>query len=42
MKFVSDVPDKVAINEALDITRKYSDDKSVAFVNGVLDKVMKK
>ncbi len=41
MKYVSDVPEKVAINEALEITKKYSDEKSVSFVNGVLDKIYK-
>ena len=33
------VPKSVAINEALEITRKYSDEKSVSFINGVLDKI---
>ena len=33
------VPTGVAINEALEITRKYSDEKSVSFINGVLDKL---
>lgn len=37
--FDEDVPRSVAINEALEITRKYSDEKSVSFVNGVLDKI---
>lgn len=37
--FDKDVPRSVAINEALEITRKYSDEKSVSFVNGVLDKI---
>ena len=41
MNYVSDVPEKVAINEALEITKKYSDEKSVSFINGVLDKVYK-
>lgn len=41
MNYVSDVPEKVAINEALEITKKYSDEKSVSFVNGVLDKIYK-
>ena len=27
------------INEALEITRRYSDEKSVSFINGVLDKI---
>ena len=33
------IPTNVAINEALEITRKYSDEKSVSFINGVLDKI---
>ncbi|OOM09195.1 transcription antitermination factor NusB [Clostridium saccharobutylicum] len=36
------VPTGVAINEALEITRRYSDEKSVSFINGVLDKINKK
>src|SRR5471030_1106107 len=34
-----EVPRSVAINEALEITRRYSDEKSVGFINGVLDKI---
>lgn len=34
-----EVPKNVAINEALELTRRYSDEKSVSFVNGVLDKI---
>lgn len=41
MKFKSDVPDKVAINEAIDLTKKYSDLKSKSFINGVLDNILK-
>lgn len=41
MNYVNDVPEKVAINEALEITKKYSDEKSVSFVNGILDKIYK-
>lgn len=41
MNYVNDVPEKVAINEALEITKRYSDEKSVSFVNGVLDKIYK-
>lgn len=37
--FDKEVPRAVAINEALEISRKYSDEKSVAFINGVLDKI---
>lgn len=41
MMFVEDVPEVVAINEAVELTKKYSDEKSVSFVNGVLDKAFK-
>ena len=41
MLHVEDVPEKVALNEALELTKRYSDEKSVSFVNGVLDKVLK-
>ena len=34
------VPRPVVINEALEITRRYSDEKSVSFINGVLDKII--
>lgn len=37
--FDEEIPRTVAINEALEITRKYSDEKSVSFINGVLDKI---
>lgn len=36
-----DIPEKVSINEAIELCKKYSDDKSVSFINGVLDKVYK-
>ena len=34
-----EIPRSVAINEALEITRRYSEEKSVGFINGVLDKI---
>jgi transcription termination factor NusB len=37
-----DIPPKVVINEAIELAKKYSTDKSSAFVNGVLDAVLKK
>ncbi|MCX5679554.1 MAG: transcription antitermination factor NusB [Candidatus Omnitrophica bacterium] len=39
--FCEDIPPKVAINEAIDIAKKYGDKDSGKFVNGVLDKVSK-
>jgi len=41
MMYFGDVPAKVSINEAVDIARKYGDDDSGRFVNGVLDAVYK-
>ncbi len=34
-------PPKVAINEAVELAREFSTQKSPAFVNGVLDKIMR-
>lgn len=39
--YMSDVPDAVAINEAVDIAKKYSTDESKRFVNGILGQVVK-
>jgi len=36
------VPKKVAINEALEIAKKYSTSESAQFINGVLDGIKKK
>jgi N utilization substance protein B len=36
-----DIPVKVAINEAIELAKKYSTLESTSFVNGILDKVMK-
>lgn len=36
-----DVPPKVAINEALELSKQFSDEKSRIFVNGVLDAAVK-
>ena len=35
----SSVPPKVAINEAIELAKKYSTEQSGAFVNGVLDRI---
>ena len=42
LKFCLDIPPKVVINEAIELAKKFSTDKSPAFVNGVLDAVFKK
>lgn len=37
MRYSNDVPVQVAINEALEIAKRYSTGDSVAFINGILD-----
>lgn len=37
--WMSDVPAKVVINEAIEIARKYSTEESTRFINGLLDRV---
>ncbi len=39
MLYFPDVPPKVSINEAIEIAKQYSTDKSGRFVNGILDAV---
>ena len=39
MLYVSDVPAAVAINEAIELSKKYDDDKARSFVNGVLNSI---
>jgi N utilization substance protein B len=37
----SEVPTKVAINEAIELAKRYSTEQSGAFVNGILDRIRK-
>jgi len=37
----SDVPDTVALNEAIELAKTYDNDKGPSFINGVLNSVMK-
>jgi len=39
--FQKDVPEQVAMNEAIEITKRFSDEKSSKFVNGVLANIAK-
>ena len=36
----NDIPPKVAINEAIELGKRYSTQNSGAFINGILDKIM--
>lgn len=40
-KYIDEVPAAVAVNEAVEMAKKYSDERSYAFVNSVLGKVLR-
>jgi len=42
LKFCPDIPPKVALNEAIELAKKFGSDKSGSFVNGVLDAILHK
>ncbi len=42
LKFCPDIPPRVVINEAIELAKKFSTAQSSAFVNGVLDAILKK
>jgi len=39
MRYDDDIPEKVAINEAIELSKKFGGDEAPAFVNGVLAKL---
>lgn len=41
MKYLDDVPAKAAINEAVELAKKYCDEKEPSFINGVLGSILK-
>lgn len=41
MTSLNDVPKRVALNEAVELAKKYDDDSAPAFVNGVLNSIAK-
>jgi N utilization substance protein B len=41
MKFMKEIPPSVSINEAVDLVKRYSTEKSSSFVNGILASVFK-
>jgi transcription antitermination protein NusB len=38
--WMSDVPAKVTVNEAIELAKQFADDDTKKFVNGVLDKII--
>ena len=41
LMFMEDIPVKVSINEAVELSKAYDDDKARAFINGILNSVAK-
>lgn len=41
MKYCDDVPPKVAINEAIELAKKYCDESEPKFINGLLGSVLR-
>lgn len=39
--FETDIPNRVAVNEGIELAKKYSEEKSFQFINGVLGKMIK-
>ena len=39
LAFLDDVPTKVSINEAIELSKKYDDEKAYTFVNGVINAI---
>ena len=41
MLFLDDIPPKVSIDEAVELGKKFGTEESGAFINGILDKIVK-
>lgn len=39
--FEEDIPDKVSVNEGIELAKKFSEEKSATFINGVLGSMIK-
>lgn len=39
--YMKDIPPRVSVNEAIELAKTYSDEEAAAFINGVLDNVLK-
>ena len=38
--YLDDIPAKVTLNEAIEVAKRYGDESSSAFVNGILDRIL--
>lgn len=41
LRWIEEIPPRVAIDEAIEIVRRFSTEKSATFVNGILDRLMR-
>jgi len=41
LRFCDDIPPKVALNEAIDLGKRFGSEESGSFINGVLDRIQK-
>lgn len=41
IKYIAEIPDIVSVNEAVELAKTYSTDKSHAFINGILASILK-
>ena len=41
LMYADDIPVRIAVNEAVEIAKKYDDEKAFSFINGVLAKIVK-
>ncbi|WP_188206124.1 transcription antitermination factor NusB [Alkalibacillus aidingensis] len=41
MKYVEEIPEKVSINEAVELAKRFHDEQSGKFINGVLSKFIR-
>ncbi len=39
--YMEEVPPKVAINEAVEVAKRYGAEDTASFVNGILDRIMR-
>ncbi len=41
MLYIKDIPVKVTINEAIEIAKRFGEEESGSFINGILDRIVK-
>jgi len=38
--YIDDIPAKVTLNEAIEVAKRYGDESSSSFINGILDRIL--